>query len=434
MAQKTKVSYGQALAAVGALTAGVVGFATSFSRLDEAQNRADVANVTLQRSQQKLEKMQAAGKATAEQLALAQEDVRVKTNLLAVQQDNLKDTYANFLANIPSQMVSFAVTGQVLMGALTKANLQHAASWLAVRAGMLTTFVTPPGVLILGAILAVTVLVLLLTNNVGGLRDMFVSAGKAVFEFLDVHLKPLADFIRWFIDNVVKPLSAWFGSLLPNDISATNNSFKSTEAILGSSMPAAVDKSTVSFGSLKIATKEASDEFKIMHTWMGDIKIKSAETGVALDELSQKALKTSFAVGAVGARGQGGSGTSVAEAAELTERYGVDIANTILAGRSAGNLGGIFVSRPSFSDLLRNPQGGGPGGHRILHKGGVLGEDVLGFGMSTGRPHLLAKNEIVTPGINIIITTDARGVLTDVETEVSGKRNSVLRSRRQVVR
>jgi hypothetical protein len=256
------------------LAAGITSFATSFGTLEKAQLSADTAQVTYEKSLQRLEKLQASGKATAEQLATAQLDVANNAEKLRQAQDNVNETYANFLAQVPGQIISFGVAASGIMnllgishrnaagGAIAQTgatNLLNASIFrtigtaIAARAAMIAAFITTP---VGAAIVGVTTLITLLVFNVGGLRDRIFELGGAILKFLDHHFKPLADAIRWFIDNVAKPLGNFFGNVMPPEIDTTTAAIdvlNQSTIELGTNAPVAIANVQSSIVSLEAA-------------------------------------------------------------------------------------------------------------------------------------------------------------------------------------
>jgi len=250
-----KENYTQIATGIAGLSAGIIGFSTSFSVLERSQLSADKANLTYQRSLDALNKLQASGTATSEQLAVAQEAVRIAGEKASLQQEHANEVYMNFLANVPLQFMSFA-TGAVsilhLLGieqvgtaiktaAMTAANyllgtsFGEASASSVVFTGALAsvgaaqaensaeTFVLTGALMGMAAsedvatastftlaaafdflmanpivlvIAGIVTLVTLLIFNVGGLRDMFYSAGQAVADFMLNDLGPLSELLR----------------------------------------------------------------------------------------------------------------------------------------------------------------------------------------------------------------------------------------------
>jgi hypothetical protein len=252
MAASFKTNFTNIATSVAGLGAGIASFAASFGTLERAQNTADQANITYQKSLERLSKLQEGGKATTEQLALAQEQVRVNAEKLKTAQGDVTDTYMTFLANVPSQLISFGVAGSsimkllglshgvagagaqgqavqtnVLSGALRFANVAAVQTSVGMR--ILQIAMGPVG----WAILGVSTLVVLLSTNAFGLRDAFFNLGKQITAFLDVHFKPLADAMRWFYDNVLKPIGSFLGGEMPTDVKTTETSIASLDATVG---------------------------------------------------------------------------------------------------------------------------------------------------------------------------------------------------------
>lgn len=246
------------MAATG-LAAGIVGFATSFSTLEKAKVSAERATLLYNKSLERLKEMQDKGTYSAAELANQQEQVRLNSEKARLAQDDLNDTYANFLANIPSQLMSFGVSANAIFtmlkgqhvstaataasssvvysGALTAMNASTSAAskFLQLfRVASISAFITNPAGI---AIIGITTLIAALVLNVGGLRDMFVNLGGTIMSFLDQHFRPLADGIRWFL--------GLFGGL--------------TDAV-GKDMPASVAHSNEALGSLGMATGAAQND------------------------------------------------------------------------------------------------------------------------------------------------------------------------------
>ncbi len=213
--------------AVAGLGAGIVSFATSFDTLEKAQYRSDKANLTLAKSQEVLNEMLASGKASAEEIANQQELVALNTEKARLAQDDLGDTYTNFFANVPAQMISFGVAANSIytmirghqaatavssgamagaytgaLGSMNVANNLTAASIRMLR-GALNFLAAHPIIL---AFMGLATLITLVATNTFGLRDAFFALGKALYDFFNQYFKPLADAMAWFYDNVLKPI------------------------------------------------------------------------------------------------------------------------------------------------------------------------------------------------------------------------------------
>src|SRR5581483_5852230 len=206
------------------LASSVVGLTGSITGLERAHYQVDKANLTLQKSQDALKKLQDSGKATAEQLAVAQEQVRLNTERSTLAQQNYHESMNEFLLQIPGQVIQFftgatqlvslfgvesiaAGLKSVIFGTTTTASLGTVNVVTAESTGLLgafrmasiSAFLMNPAT---AAILGIATLVLLLTTNFGGLRDMVFSLGDAIMQFLDDHFKPLHDAIEWFLSNI----------------------------------------------------------------------------------------------------------------------------------------------------------------------------------------------------------------------------------------
>jgi hypothetical protein len=225
VSDKIKQNWQNLAATATGLTAGVVGFATSFDVLEKAQTRADKANLTLEKSQARLNEMQESGKYSAEELARQQEEVRINSEKLAQAQDALGDTYTNFLANIPGQMLGFGTaaismfqmlrTTQTAMaassvassvtysGALTSMNAATGAATAGMhgfRLASIAAFITNPVGL---AIIGISTVVMLLVTHF----DQLVAAAKAVADFFTGVFSPAAKTARDSLDGLKASVS-----------------------------------------------------------------------------------------------------------------------------------------------------------------------------------------------------------------------------------
>jgi hypothetical protein len=196
MSATSTAHWAQMATSVATLGAGLVSFATSFDTLEKAQVRAQQANLTYQKAQAHLEELQRSGKASADDIARAQQAVSIASDKARLAQDAQSDTYTNFLANVPLQMISFGTSAITMLTSMQGATGALSTAMGVFRSASIMAFITNPvGIAIIG----ITTLVALLVFNVGGLRDMFVNLGKIILDFLDAHFKPLADGIRWFL-------------------------------------------------------------------------------------------------------------------------------------------------------------------------------------------------------------------------------------------
>ncbi len=216
-------------ASFASFTAGVTSLYTSFSNLDKAQLRVASAQkevITAQASalhaqlvyQKAVERFgdtseQATQallrlKASEEQLTIAQEKAKLAQN-------ELSDTYLNFIVNLAPQTISLAIGLQGAFKALGITSLtQLAPSIHAVGLALKGAFITNPvGIAIIGIASAVT----LLATNTFGLRDKIIELGNTILAFIDKYLKPLGDAIRFVID-ALKPIADLFSSLFPASI------------------------------------------------------------------------------------------------------------------------------------------------------------------------------------------------------------------------
>ena len=212
--QKVERNYLQAGAAFTAVGASVAGFVTSLDNLERAQLKVDIA-------QKHVNDLIARGKAGTEEYRIAQEKLRLA-------QDNLNDTYVNFIAGIGPQMFSIIFGLQAGFKALGVTSVSQLIPAIrGVGTALKATFITNPvGIAILG----ITTVIGLLVFNVGGLRDKIVALGNQILSFIDAHLKPLADAIRFIID-LFKPLGEIFGLVMPQEMSETQNAIEDLQGV-----------------------------------------------------------------------------------------------------------------------------------------------------------------------------------------------------------
>lgn len=425
LAQKFRENFGSIAVGVASLSAGMVSFATSFSNLDKAQlslqtqttalarandqlaskqTSAESAALKLEKSIERLNDLQTSGKASATDLAFAQEQVRINSEKLAqkqtelvtsqqtvedytqrvkLAQDNLNDTYSNFIANIPVQFMSFATGAASIMkilgyetnlvsikqafasliykestvslGALTVVTHQY-------RLASLAAFVTSPvGI----ALVAVAALVGLLAFNVGGLRDKMFELGDAILAFLDLHFKPLADAIRWFIEHVAKPLGEFFGSALPADINSSNQAFAQTQVELGTGVPKSAEqanealaKARESMHDLGLSSEEAAGIAIASLDSLNDKTLSNVATTnqleVAISRIRkiEDAIKISDSITAVVTR-NAASGINPTAQTLLDMGYG-DVARLV----QQGQVGAVSVGGIGQLPIVKNATGG----------------------------------------------------------------------------
>ena len=344
---------------IASTTAGMISFATSFSVLERSQLTADKAQLSYQRSLKTLNDLQASGKATSEQLAIATEAVRLNAEKADLAQQHQSDTYMNFMANIPMQMISMGTGISAMFTAITGESLAASLGLDEFKIASISAFITNPVGL---AIIGITTLILLLVFNVGGLRDMVFKLGDAILDFLDAHFKPLADAIRWFLDNVAKPLGQFFGGgaagALPETITTANTSLTSYDTKI-----AGTGKLTGDVTAGMLANYNS--------------------LGAGIDTTSEKLKRYNEILAGTPNTGGGGLGS--------------------MGGPMGGQGGGGFVDI-SF------------GGHTIHAKdpyastgkypvtahamGGIINEPIFGFGKS-GRAYSFGENgpETITPGV-----------------------------------
>ncbi len=240
--QKVNTSMLQTVGSFAAIGAGAVGLVTSFTTLERAQIGVETAHKRLITAQASAESAQKAYNAAvakfgpdSEQahiallrLQAANEQLPIAEDKARLAQDRLTETYLNFAANIAPQVISLIVGIQGASARLATTSLSSLIpSIRGVGIAMITSFITNPvGI----AIIAITTVVILLATNVGGLRDKVVELGNEILAFIDVHLKPLGDAIRFLID-LFKPLVNIFHVVMPSAMARTRDSITELEDV-----------------------------------------------------------------------------------------------------------------------------------------------------------------------------------------------------------
>ena len=278
-----------AASSFAAFGAGATALYTSFSNLEKAQLRvasaqkevtsaqatALQAQLSYQRAVERYGEASEQAKQALLRLKAAQEQLRIAQERVALAQNDLSDTYANFIANLAPQVISLTIGIQGAFKALGITSIsQLVPSIRAVGVALRSAFITNPvGI----AIVAIGSAVALLATNTFGLRDRIVELGDTILAFIDKHLKPLADAIRFVID-ALKPVADLFGSIFINDLDESSKAIDNLKAISIQSFTDIGDKA-IEFKGINeevFASIEASiEEFN-------DIVSKSME-GVSID-------------------------------------------------------------------------------------------------------------------------------------------------------
>ncbi len=240
--KKLNTSTLHTISSFASFTAGATALYTSFSNLDKAQLRvasaqkeviaaqasALQAQLVYQRSVERFGETSERTshallrlKSSEEQLIIAQEKARLAQN-------DLSDTYLNFIVNLAPQTISLAIGLQGAFRAIGITSItQLVPSIHAVGGALKGAFITNPvGIAIIGIASAVT----LLATNTFGLGDKIITLGNIILGFIDKHLKPLGDAIRFVID-ALKPITDLFGSIFPASIESSNNAISRLESI-----------------------------------------------------------------------------------------------------------------------------------------------------------------------------------------------------------
>ena len=227
-----------AASSFAAFGAGATALYTSLSNLDKAQLRVasaqkEVTSAQATALQAQLSYQRAVEKfgATSEQaeqallrLQAAEEQLKIAHERVALAQNDLSDTYANFAANLAPQIISLTIGMQGAFRALGITSVaQLAPSIRAVGIALKGAFITNPVGL---AVIGIGTAVALLATNTLGLRDRIVELGNTIIEFIDKHLKPLGDAIRFVID-AMKPVSDFFATAFASDMEKSSNAIDS---------------------------------------------------------------------------------------------------------------------------------------------------------------------------------------------------------------
>lgn len=228
--QKVQINFKDVALGASSAAAGIVSFATSFSSLDKAALQARRAQTAYESSliqvdiaQKRVNELMVKGKQgtteydiAVQQLTLAQQKVTDAADKAKLAQDDYNDRVLNFAVGIAPQMISITFGIQKVMDGL-KFNFTDLSivmqqrlipAIMNVRAASIATFITNPVGL---AITGITTLITLLVFNVGGLRDAIVDLGRRIFEFIQQHLKPLADLLSWLNNVIIQPLARTLG-------------------------------------------------------------------------------------------------------------------------------------------------------------------------------------------------------------------------------
>jgi uncharacterized phage infection (PIP) family protein YhgE len=410
------------------MVAGVVGFATSFDVLERAQVKSDQANLTLQKSQEALEKLQNSGKATAQELADAQEKVSINQDKANLAQGHASDTYMNFLANVPAQLLSFGTSAIAMHGMLAANTSLTTAATEAFRIESIMAFITNPVGL---AIIGITTLVALLYFNVGGLRDMVYAVGQAIYDFITTKLGPLSDMLRGLI--------GWVSSLTgakqqdkkaADDLAESHAELSKTIDITNEKVATHADhlqkvndkltesiRNNVSFleshNALASGLVKTSEQVNLLANYL---KKQDDETERSKQDnfdlvASHYTLQTALSM-------TNDQLTSAAETIKTVESQTVNATSKIDSMKSSldnlasslSQINGLGITTDQVmaagfggnSDIMASAAAGRLGGvfttaGRVLDSGGTLYEDVIGFGTRTGTPHTLHEGENIVP-------------------------------------
>jgi len=246
--QKVQINFKDVALGASSATAGIVSFATSFSSIDKAalqarraQTAYEASLVTVDQAQKRVNDLINKGRQgtteydiAVQQLAVAQQRVTDAADKAKLAQDAYNDRVLNFAAGIAPQMISITFGIQKVMDGL-KFNFTDLSIVMQqrlipaitnVRVASIAAFITNPVGL---AIIGITTLVTLLVFNVGGLRDAIVDLGRRIFEFIQQHLKPLADLLSWLNDSVVQPLARTLGITAVESTNKASNAFNNFE-------------------------------------------------------------------------------------------------------------------------------------------------------------------------------------------------------------
>lgn len=328
--QRVERNYLQAGAAFAAVGASVVGFATSLDNLEKAQLKVDIA-------QKRVNDLVARGKAGTEEYRIAQEKLRLA-------QDNLNDSYTNFIAGIGPQIFSTIFGLQAGFKALGITSVSQLIPAIkGVGTALKTTFITNPvGI----AILAITTVIGLLVFNVGGLRDKIVELGNQILVFIDAHLKPLGDAIRFIID-LFRPLVDIFGVVIPESMSNTQNAITGLEGVAVPSFEN-IEQETVQLGTS-------------IGTTMDQINQDVVKMGMGVEATVQRNIENFGKMGRTAKAMATDVAVSMTEVASATE---IESSRIVLAGQAIAKvleqIRLLQQSQKSFRAAREvDPRGGG---------------------------------------------------------------------------
>lgn len=220
----------QAGAGFAGVASSATAFATSFSVLDKAETAVrsqeaavEALNVSMARTQTRINKLREEGKTDTEAYTNAVQDLEAKNaRLEATQlrlrdaQVQLEDTYTNFIANIAPQMFAMVFGVQNAIRGLGVESIRASLGMFRMNAGAraasigmraLNFAMGPIGIALIG----ITTLFTLWATNAFGIRDALNELGAKIQEFLDTHIKPLGDALRWLNENILQPLQEALG-------------------------------------------------------------------------------------------------------------------------------------------------------------------------------------------------------------------------------
>ncbi|MEM2760493.1 MAG: hypothetical protein QXU32_06665 [Nitrososphaerales archaeon] len=241
-AHKLNVNALQAAAGFAAVTASAVSLGTSLSNLEKAKLRVETAQKNIIVAQATAKETQLAYNRAVEKfgpdseqaqksllrLQAAQQQVEIAQQKAKLAQDQMSDTYANFIASLAPQIISMTFGIQSAFRALGITSVSQLIPAVhGVGSALRAAFLSPPpvGLIIAGA----ATVVALLTTNAGGLRDAIVKLGEQIFQFIQQHLRPLADLLTFLNNSVIKPLAEVLGITAVQAAAEAENAFNDLE-------------------------------------------------------------------------------------------------------------------------------------------------------------------------------------------------------------